>query len=155
MSIGKNAFTQLILPQFYTSLTLTSAQVLTIQTVPITIVSASPGSYLLPLWGWFEKPAGTAYVVNGQTAFGVYYGSQIYLYSGAGAGLFDSASATFRFVRGPGTVGNQLLGTAIDSTQATGLPLTITAATANMTTGNTTVRMSIIYQIVPASPPWS
>lgn len=144
----------IILPNYYSSVTIPAAQVLTIFTTPVQLAEAQAGYFLIPLWGWVEKPAGIAYVINGQTAFGIYYGTQILLYNAAGAGFFDQATATFRFTRGPGTVGSTLVSTVFDATFVTGLPLTITAATANMTTGDSPVRVTTVYTKVPRTPSW-
>jgi len=135
------------------TVTLTDTQVKAMFSSPTTIVTAVSGYYIVPVWAWFEKSAGTAYTIGTATKLGLYLGSQIFISAWTMPGFMDSASAISRFSRGPGTNLTELIGQAMFASVdgVDGVALKVQNSVADLTVGTATLKVTVLYHLVPVN----
>lgn len=140
----------LLLPHQVTYITLTPAQILLLNTTPITIVNSEPGYAVIPDKVQAFKEAGTAYTLGGAT------GLQFRSVDGVGtllgqltlAGFLDQAAAKSSILLAPSSA-TVTLPTLTDYSTSVGSSLVAFMAGANVTVGTCNVKLVIFYYLFP------
>jgi len=135
---------------------ITSAQVLSLFTSPITLMKAPGAGKTFLVWGWLiHKPAGTAYVVAAGTDLEIRYENNAGLITlfAETTGFLDQTTEQTRFINGPSGAAGTIYGPININTQAKeNVPLILDIASANVTTGTSDLYIDLYYSIIPIRP---
>jgi len=129
---------------------ITSAQLLSMFSVPITIVPASKAGFAHILVGaMVHKPAGTAYNLTTATGLSIKYtnASGIEVSQSAIAGFLDQTTVQSRYLRAHAAASG-----ANSITPVAAAPLVLQVLTAEITTGTGGLRVRVEYITMPTVP---
>lgn len=120
-------------------ITLSSSQILALNSTPITIISAITGLVIVPLqFVYTMNYGGTAYVSAG--SIGAYYAGNLSVFIAQPYGTFLTSTASN--IAGARSLGNA---SAIANSNAVGNAVVIFVPTSNPTTGNSTIDVDCWY----------
>lgn len=134
---------------FYLKRFLSSAELLTLFTTPITIVPGTPGSFYIPKSVHFVKEAGTAYTLNASTRLLVRVNVTTVGFA-TNAGFMDQTGQLTAFSQSSGDFVSYFVGfgTAL-ITGFNGAAISITNDTANFTLGTGGLFVTVFYEQYP------
>ena len=145
-------FNNMIRQSLYAKLYVTNAQLLSLFTTAITIVTGQAGLFYIPKSVHISKEAGTAYTLNGSGAIGLYHGTVAGTAVGTvnPTGFMDQAGALTAFANGPNALTSPFGSfTAAQITAGNGAALVIANAVANLTVGIGGIFVTVLYEQWP------
>jgi hypothetical protein len=138
---------QQLIKKYYDRIVIPTDKVLTLFSAPVTIIKAVPGYAPFPESVWFNKAAGIAYGLNGNTNLQVNLlktdGTRLLLLNFTLAGFMDNVAERYYNSQFWFAVGNN------DSTLTTGGSVEVRPNLAELITGTGDLEVEVIYRLIP------
>lgn len=141
----KRVGNQLLIQEFNETVKISTAQLLSMFTVPVTLITGITNAIILPTYVTIIKSPGVAYVLNGNSNLSLIWHTSSAIANINASGFLNSTAETFActIIEPTATV------TTVQDPDILGGNVRIKLDTANMVTGSGDLLVGIVYRVYP------